>query len=309
MINVEHIGFYLPEKIISNLARKNDFGVDENFIQNKVGITSIRIKKIDEETSDMCVKAYLNLQEKSGHKNEEIDCLIVCTQNPDNYGLPHTSAIVHSKLSLGQQCAVFDISLGCSGYVYGLSIIKSFMEANLFNKGVLITADHYSKIIDEQDKNTSLLFGDAATATLLTNSAKNVWQIKQFVFGSNGSKCHSIKVDDMTQKFIMDGYDVCNFVAKTIPPHILYTIEKNNLSIDQIEQFIVHQGSKFIIDTVRRKLNVSPDRLPFLAMQYGNTVSSSIPMILKDTSLHHKYVLISGFGVGLSWASCILERT
>lgn len=307
MIYLKEIGYYLPTSEISNVARMEKFALEEDFLLQKIGITSLKIKNPDEETSDMCVKAYLDLQTKAQFQNEEIDCLIVCTQNPDAHGLPHTSAIVHEKLFLKQDCAVFDISLGCSGYVYGLSIAKSFMQANGFNKGVFITADPYSKIIDENDRNTTLLFGDAATATLLTQTKQNAWQIGQFSFGSDGSKHQAIQVDN-SKKLVMNGREVFNFAAKVIPTHIQQTLQKNNVSMNMIDQFILHQGSKYIVTMIQQQLGVPDEKVPFLATQYGNTVSSSIPMLLKDVHSNHKRLLICGFGIGFSWGSCILER-
>ena len=308
MIYLNCIGSYLPDDEVFNASKLDKFSVSGDFLLNKIGIASLRKKNPDEETSDMSVKAFHDLQTKAGFDREDIDCLIVCTQNPDGYGLPHTSAIVHEKLGLKQSCAVFDISLGCSGYVYGLSIMKGFMLTNGLNNGVFITADPYSKILDQNDKNTAFLFGDAATATLLTRTKQNAWTMGQFVFGSNGTNNQAIYVDDAKRKLNMNGRDVFNFAATVIPSHIHDTLQKNNLSIEQIDQFILHQGSQFIVNTIQQKLGIAEEKAPFLATDYGNTVSSSIPMILKNTDTKHKYILICGFGVGLSWGSCILER-
>lgn len=307
MIYLDAIGSYLPSNEVSNHSKVEKFAVKDDFLLQKIGITSLRVKNSDEDTSDMCVKAYLDLQTKTSVSKDDLDCLIVCTQNPDGYGLPHTSAIVHNKLSLKQNCAVFDISLGCSGYVYGLSIAQSFMMANGFHNGVFITADPYSKIIDDEDKNSTFLFSDAATATLLTRSKQNTWQMGHFLFGSDGSKYESIRVDDVRQKFIMNGREVVNFAAKIIPTHIHQLLQKNNLSLGDIDKFIFHQGSKFIINTIQQKLGLSEDKVPFLVKNYGNTVSSSIPMILKDLERTNKPVVICGFGVGLSWGSSVLR--
>lgn len=307
MIYLEQIGYYLPSTEVSNFSKLKKFDIQEEFLLQKIGVTQLQIKNSDEETSDMCVKAYLDLQSKAKFSHDDIDCLVVCTQNPDNFGLPHTSAIVHDKLKLRQDCAVFDISLGCSGYVYGLSILKGFMTTNGFKTGILITADPYSKIIDSSDKNTSLLFGDAATATLLTTSTDNTWKIGNFLFGSDGSKHEAIHVDSR-RTFVMNGWEVFNFTAKYIPQHIQQTLEKNNLTLEEVDQILLHQGSKYIVTTIQQKLKVSEEKIPFLAQKYGNTVSSSIPMLLKDVNLSYNRLLICGFGIGFSWGSCILER-
>ena len=154
MIGIKAIGTYLPEVRTSNFDRMKKFDMTESFVKHKIGFTDVAIKAPEHETSDLCVKAWEDLQENHPVNPENIDCVIVCTQNPDGNGLPHTSAILHEKLSLPLSCAVFDISLGCSGYVYGLSVIKSFMEENEFKCGLLFTADPYSKVLNNDDKKT-----------------------------------------------------------------------------------------------------------------------------------------------------------
>src|SRR6185437_3685113 len=141
--------------------------------------------------------------------------LVVVTQNPDR-NIPHVSAQLHGRAGLSESCAVFDISLGCSGYVYGLAIVKSFMQAQGLRSGVLITADPYSKIIDPADRNTVLLFGDAATATLIADDP--VWTLEAFSFGSRGKDWPAIRTE--AGKFVMNGRGVFNFAATTVPNDI-----------------------------------------------------------------------------------------
>ena len=256
------------------------------------------------KASDLCVKAYKNLLDKIDLDKNDIDCCIVVTQNPD-FNIPHTSAIVHGKLDFPHECACFDISLGCSGYVYGLSNIISFMQSNNLKNGLLFTADPYSDIIDKDDKNTALLFGDGATVTYINNEAKFV--PKDFRFGTDGSGYKELLCNE---KLYMNGRAVFNFTATTIPKHIHKILEQNNLEDQDIDKYILHQGSKYIVDTIRKRLKVSEDKVPFDMYEYGNTVSSSIPIILEKEMQkdQNKKLVISGFGVGLSWASAILEK-
>src|SRR5262249_44373937 len=156
------------------------------FLREKSGMVRLAIRAPGEETSDLCTGAFADLQRRVGVRKEDIDCIVVCTQNPDARGLPHTSAVVHAKLELPDSCAAFDISLGCSGFVYGLSAIQGFMQANGLTKGILFTADPYSKIIEETDKTTSLLFGDGAAATFISDAP--VWRTGKFLFGSRGQE-------------------------------------------------------------------------------------------------------------------------
>ena len=307
MIGINAIGTYLPTKRESNFAKLKKFEMNESFVREKIGFTKLAKKSSKQETSDLCVQAWENLKEKTAINPNEIDCIIVCTQNPDGRGLPHTSAVVQAKISLPQTCAAFDISLGCSGYIYGLSIIKSFMESNGFKKGLLFTADPYSKVIDKNDKKTATLFGDGATVTLMTN--KPIFELGKFVFGSDGTKKDGIIIND-DGYLKMNGRAVFTFTVRKIPNNILEMLKINNLAIENIEKFILHQGSLHIVNSVADNLGVPRSKCPFYSAQYGNTVSSSIPMILNHEFNNQdlKIAVLSGFGVGLSWASTYILR-
>lgn len=301
MIGIKNVGYYIPENKRSNYSYKEKFDIDDAFIESRIGIKYTALKEPNEEASDLCVKAFDQLSSETNIQIDEIDCIIVVTQNPD-YNIPHTSAIVHGKLKAPQSCACFDVSLGCSGYVYGLSIIKSFMESNNMKKGLLFTADPYSKNINEEDKNTFLLFGDAATATLMSDDA--LYDISKVDFGTLG-KDHKELICD--EKIAMNGRAIFNFAARKVPASIKKALKLNNKSMDEIDLVVFHQGSKYIVNTLAGLLKIEDDKAPFDAAEYGNTISSSIPIILKKELLNSKKnILITGFGVGLSWATTIL---
>jgi 3-oxoacyl-[acyl-carrier-protein] synthase-3 len=306
MIGIQAIGTYIPAGRIDNRQRMAQFETDETFLLEKTGMLRLAIKAEDEETSDLCSKAFHDLQDKTGLRSDDVECIVVCTQNPDGHGLPHTSAIVHAKLGLSDSCAAFDISLGCSGFVYGLSIIQGFMQANGFRKGVLFTADPYSKIVDTRDKNTSLLFGDGATATLI--SATPVWRSGKFLFGSHGKESAAIEIEPSSGKLTMNGRAVFSFSATVVPKNITAMLAANDLAVEDIDYFALHQGSRYIVDTLKKKLGIEEGKAPFVATDYGNTVSSSIPLILSEIDAEAKHVVIAGFGVGLSWASSVLFK-
>ena len=181
-VGLTEIGVYIPENTESNYAKKEALKVDDDFIKTKIGVETVTRKAADEETSDMCIRAFADLRCRYALEAESVDCLVVVTQNPDGSGLPHTSAIVHGKLGCRDSCAAFDISLGCSGFVYALSIVTSFMQQNGMRQGLLFTADPYSKVLDPDDRNTALLFGDAATVTLLSDHS--IWYPRTFLFST-----------------------------------------------------------------------------------------------------------------------------
>ena len=305
MIGIETIGSYIPTQRISNYDRKEKLGLDDLFIEHKIGIQQIAIKAADEDTSDLCVRAYEQLCLQHSFLGDEVEVLVVVTQNPDT-NLPHTSAIVHGKLGLPETCACFDISLGCSGFVYGLSIVQAFMQANGFRCGLLFTADPYSKIVDPIDKSTASLFGDAATITLISDSP--LYVTSQFTFGTIGKQCNDLLCRNGV--LFMNGRAIFNFAARYVPADVKHLLDNEGLSLNSIDRFVFHQGSKYVLDTITKRLKADKDKVVFDATHYGNVVSSSIPIILgkEFEDSKNEQILISGFGVGLSWASTILKR-
>lgn len=304
MLGIETIATYIPETKKSNYDLKEKFELDDDFIENKIGVKYHALKDEGFKSSDMCVKAFENLQKISDVNIEELECCIVITQNPD-FNIPHASAIVHGKLDLPSNCAAFDISLGCSGFVYGLSNIIAFMKSNGMKKGLLFTSDQYSDILNQEDKNTALLFGDAATVTLISEDALLI--PIDFSFGTNGRDYKELICED---KLYMNGRAVFSFTATTAPKHIKALLKKNVLEDEDIQKYYLHQGSKYIVDTIRKRLKVDENKVPFDMVEYGNTLSSSIPIMLAKemNSLQKGKIVLSAFGVGLSWASAIIEK-
>ena len=305
MIGIQEIASYIPQGRISNYARKELFKIDDTFIEKKIGVKRVSLREAGEDTSDLCLKAYEKLLQKTSIDPSEIEVVTVVTQNPDT-NIPHTSAIVHGRLGLAERCAAFDISLGCSGYVYGLSILQAFMKENGFTKGLLFTADPYSKIVDKNDKNTALLFGDAATATLISDRA--VYALQDITFGTLGKRYGDIMCADGTLS--MNGRGIFDFAAKYIPDDIRSLLARNGLHTEDIGRFVFHQGSRFIVDTLTKRLSLDRQRVAYDIYEYGNTVSSSIPIILEKEIAGHRSdtIVVSGFGVGLSWSSGILRK-
>lgn len=306
MIGIKAIGTYLPAGRQSNLTRLVEFDMTEESLNEHIGFRQIAIKGSGETTAAMAVAAIRALQEKTGLDPGTVQALAIVTQNPDR-NIPHLSAEVHGTLSLAPACACFDISLGCSGYVYGLSVLSSFMTANGMNRGILVTADPYSGIVDPADKNTSLIFGDGATATLLTDDPRYVAGLGSF--GTLGSEADRLACQN--GKLYMNGRAVFNFAAKQVPADVMQVLQKNGIGLEEVDCFIFHQGSRYIVDTIANRLGVSPDKARFHAAEYGNTVSSSIPLILAGEmdNTANRTILLSGFGLGFSWGTTVLKRT
>jgi len=309
-VGIEAIEYYLPERFMTSGELASNFGFDLQFVEEKIGVKRIYIAGENEMTSDMAVAAIEKLFKKRPDIKEKINVIAVCTQTPD-YQLPHTSAVVHKKLGLGQDVACFDIGLGCSGFVYGLSVVKAFIEENEIEYGLLVTAETYSKIIDEKDKNTKPLFSDAAAATLI--GREPYLTPLKFTFGTNGNGYDSLILRNQDYLF-MDGRGIFEFVATIVPEDLKRCLEINQLGINEIDYFVFHQASSFMINTLSKKLGVSNDKRIIKCIdRFGNTVSSSIPIaittIFDNCMSKNLKILISGFGVGLSWASTILSTT
>lgn len=307
MIGIKSIASYIPAGRIDNIAQAASFDRDEEFVLSKIGTTTLSLKGDAEETSDLCAAAVRNLLAKNPElKLNAIEALVVVTQNGDAEGLPHTSAIAQHKIGLPSHVACFDVSLGCSGFVYGLYVLKGFMEAAGLKNGILVTADPYSKIMDRTDRPTTLLFGDAATATWIGSDP--VWTLGPSSFGTDGSGAEYLVVKD--GHFHMNGRQVLGFANSNVIPQMEEVLSKAGMTLDEVEAIFLHQGSGAIVELLTKKLGENGHKAVRDLCGAGNTVSSTIPLLLERYAFESKFdsLVMSGFGVGLSWASALLLR-
>jgi 3-oxoacyl-[acyl-carrier-protein] synthase III len=303
---IKAIGTYIPEQSIENSGRAARFNYDAGALENKIGIRRTSRKQTTQETSDLCVAAFEDLEYRLGASldSDTLDLIVVVTQHPDGFGLPHSSAILHKKLGLTRQCFAFDISLGCSGFVAALATVSGHLLATGGKRAVLFTADPYSKSLSEDDKNTAMIFGDAATATLIEPGAQ--WQLGAFDMGTDGTKATALQRDEKGV-LRMNGRAVFDFCALNVPKSLNRALEINNMTMDDIDAYALHPGSKIIVDTICKRARLTAPEVLSCA-DYGNTVSSSVPLILAGLDRKAtQTVLISGFGVGLGWATTILK--
>jgi 3-oxoacyl-[acyl-carrier-protein] synthase-3 len=305
------IASYLPEQALDNIKQARAFNKTPDFIADKIGAYSLPRKLADQDASDLATSAVTSLLEKTGLNKQEVELLCVVTQNPARMGIPHTSAIVHGNLDMPSNCSVFDLSLGCSGYVYGLSIVASFMRANDLKNGILITSDPYSDILDPVDSNTSLLFGDAATASLIQDYPSKIsYQIGKLYAYANGKQGSCIQINE-SGKLEMNGRVVFNFALKQVPEQIKQCLSEEKIHIDLVDAILLHQGSYAIIDAVSRSFPGHEIKFSKKICETGNTVSSTIPLILEslmsEKDLVPKTIVASGFGVGLSIGTMLMR--
>lgn len=304
---IKDIEYYLPDNYVDTVQMAKRFGLDNNFIFNKTGMKKLS-KKVQ---NDACIEfgflACKKLLKKYESTRKDVGLLVVVTQTPDNNGIPHMSAVLHSRLELNKNCICFDIGLGCSGYVQALQIVQAMMVSNNIKNGIIVTSDQYSKRVDTGDKNTSLLFGDGASATLMCSKG-SLLVPHSFNYGIESMKSNSL---NHANEFLeMNGRSVFEFAIRNVPTSIKDIVSNAGHSLEDIDAFIVHQGSKFIVDQIRLKLGIDPGRkVPFACSDHGNTISSSIPITLKSLDLLNTNLLVlSGFGVGLSFSTSLLTR-
>ena len=259
------------------------------------------------------------------------DLIVTVTQTPD-YRIPHNSARLAHVLGLPNSVASFDLSLGCSGYVYGVVATLGFLSTSGLKNAVLVTCDPYSRIIDPADRDTNSVFGDAATATWISTDSEG-GNILALEFGTDGAGWEAIVVKGggaaepflatagglparegaMTDgaRLHMQGRAVFNFVNTRVPQSIRTCLDKAGLTIDDIDYFALHQGSIYMLDAMANRVGIPGEKLLKNMATYGNTVSSTIPLLLEELAstgrLKGKKVLLSGFGVGLSWATSIVQ--
>lgn len=320
---IKHISYYLPSNKVSNEDIVSQFPEwDSEKIIQKIGVKNRNISSADQYTSDMATEAVNALCIEHKIDKADIDYLIVCTQSPD-YFLPTTACIVQNKAGLSTNCAAIDINQGCSGYIYGLSLAKGLIVSKIAKNVVLVTAEMYSKHIHKMDKGNRSIFGDAASATLISD--EGMYRIGAFSLGSDGSGFENLIVKNgamRTQKTLdnsepndnnlyMNGPEIFNFTAKAVPELISKTLEKNNESLESIDQFIFHQANTFMLEYLRKKINIAKDKFLIDMENYGNTVSSTIPIALKnrtDKSLEDNKILLAGFGVGYSWGALVIYK-
>ena len=332
---IKAIKSFLPEQKLTNEQLAEQFGDwHASQILSKTGVAVRGVAGRNECASDLGVKAAQRLFESGACAPDEIDFLLFCTQSPD-YFTPTTACVMQDALGLKTSCGAIDINQGCSGYIYGLALAKSLVEAGTAQTVLLVTADTYTKFINRRDRSLLTLFGDGAAATLVRAVEADSELVGPFVLGTDGRganqimvkagglRCRptaetSIEKEDSSgnwrsdQNLFMDGADVFSFALRTVPPTLQQLLEKSGLTIDQIDFIIPHQANKFVLERLRAKLKFPAEKFWIDMEQSGNTVSSTIPIALESAIEQQRVkkgdrVALVGFGVGYSWGATMIE--
>lgn len=304
-----------------------------NRIKKSIGLNKRHIVIGNTTTSDLCEVAANKLLNEMKINKSDIEAIIFVSQTPD-YFQPATAAYLHGKLNLSENCSAFDVNQGCTGYIYGLWLAHMMIETNSCKKVLVLAGDTLSKVVNPFDSNVAALFGDAGTATLIEKSKKE--QKTYFTLHSNGSKFDTIiqpqgafriptkevindkRIFETTDKrnlnnLYMDGAEIFNFSIETEPKAIAEILEMSSSTQEDIDYIIFHQANKYIISNIARRLKFPLEKAPSETTgKYGNQSSASIPCTIcdainEDVTTKKVKLVLSGFGVGLSWATCQLE--
>ncbi len=322
--------YYLPEKTLSNHELEKEFVEwDAEKIEKKIGVRERHIVKENETALDLGFKAAEKVLRN--YDKNEIDFLLFCTQSTEYY-LPSGACILQYKLGLRTNIGAFDFNLGCSGFVYGLAIAKSFIQSGIANNVLLITASTYTKHIHHKDKSNKTIFGDGAAATIIESSDNE--SILKFSLGTDGSGYNNLivpngglknrydinakEIDDGSgsirtdNNLYMNGPEIFNFTIKAVPMVVEECLVNNQIELDQIDYVIFHQANKYMIEYLRKKIKIPKYKFYNNMLHTGNTVSATIPIALKECIDNNivkngNKVLLVGFGVGYSWGATIIE--
>jgi 3-oxoacyl-[acyl-carrier-protein] synthase-3 len=330
-MSIEGIAYALPSVLHTAADIAAATGAEQAFIADKVGLKTRYVLGPEETGIGLSVAACQKLLERHPElARDGVDLLVCVTQNPDRR-IPHNAPGIAQALGLPAQVASFDISLGCSGYVYGLEIVEGFLQRCGLRHAILVTCDPYTRVMAAEDRDTNCIFGDAATATWV--SAKGAGsQTLAVDFGTDGAGGSAIEIPaggaaqphvsllgpaDVQQhtrealKLHMRGRAVFNFVLSRVPASLQSCLERAGMSLDQIDLFALHQGSIYMLDALARRAGIPDTKVLKNMDRYGNTVSSTIPLLLAELQdrdeLRGRTVLLSGFGVGLSWSTAIVR--
>jgi len=332
-IFIKAVSYYLPERLLSNEMLSEihpEWSIDK--ISSKTGIKLRHIAADNEFVSDLAIKAAKSMMDEYCISSSSIDFILLCTQSPD-YLLPTTACLIQHSLNIPSTAGALDFNLGCSGYIYGLSIAKGLIAGNVAENVLLITSETYSKYIHPDDKSNRTIFGDGATASLI--SKQGFAEIKDFILGTDGSGAPNLIVKQggsrlpmkSNETFVdsygnvhsdanlfMNGPEIFTFTGQAVPALVQNTIKKNNLSFEDIDGFIFHQANLFMLNFLKKKIKIEDKKFFVFIEECGNTVSSTIPIALKEAKKvgflkGKKNILLAGFGVGYSWGGVIIELT
>lgn len=330
-VSLETVAAAVPRQVVSNLDYPLLSEQEKAFLIKTTGIKEKRLASEGLTSSDLCFEAAKAIFDAKKAVRDEIELLVFVSQSND-YFLPATAALLQHRLGLPKTTIAFDVGLGCSGYIYGLNIVASLMQTCGLNKALLLAGDVSSTTCSVEDKSTYPLFGDAGSASLLTRSTHNeTWYGNLYTDGSSADAImitdgmsrnrptpKSFELQDVAPgirrapiQLTLKGDEIFAFSIKEVPSSISELFKKYNKNIEDVDHFVMHQANKLMNETIRKRLKIEPEKTPYSLDVFGNTSSASIPLTLvtrlRQQLQQPSNLLLSGFGVGLSWGNLYIE--
>lgn len=317
------LGTYVPEKIMTNFDLEKIVDTSDAWIQKMTGIKERRIAAENEATSDLAYNAAVKALESSNTKAEELDLIVVATMTPD-YFTPSVSAILQKRLG-AHHAAAFDLGAACSGFVYGLEAGGNFIATGMYKKVLVIGAEVFSRILDWEDRNTCVLFGDGAAAAVLGEVEEGHGIIGShlgadgdlddvLVIPAGGSRAPATHetVDNRSHYLKMKGPEVFKFAVKAMPGAVEKVLSNTGIGIEELDLIVPHQANMRIISSAAKKLGFPTEKFVINLDKYGNTSAASVGLALgeaveKGMVKKGDNIALVGFGAGLTYASCVMK--
>ena len=316
-------GYYVPEKIMTNADLEKIVDTSDEWIVERTGIKERRIAEDGVPMSDLAMKAAESALADAGTAAEELDLIIVATLTSDRI-IPSTACMLQNRLG-AKHAAAFDLSAACSGFAYAASVAAQFIETGGYKKALVIGAETLSKYINWEDRNTCVLFGDGAGAAVL-GQVEDGYGILSFDLGSDGSGGDAIQIpssgslmpvskesiDQRLNLIHMNGKEVFKFAVKAMGRTVKNSLEKIGMPQEKIDWLVPHQANIRIIESAAKRLSMPMDKVIVNIQKYGNMSAACIPIALAEASAAKRFkkgdiIALSGFGAGLTWASCIIR--
>lgn len=318
------LGSYLPEQILTNQDLEKIVETSDEWIFSRTGIKERRIAGLQEFTSDMGVKAAHKALEAAGLAVTQIDLILVATMTPD-YISPSTAALIQGALG-AKQAAAFDLQAACAGYLYGLSMAKAYIESGMYQNILFISTEKLSSFIDYKDRSTCVLFGDGASAAVISNKGAG-FEINQVCLGCDGSLSELLYIpgggsrnpaslatlEQGLHYLKMNGKEIFKYAVRQMQASALECLQKSGLALDSISWLIPHQANVRIIDAIAKNLNIPDEKVYKTVHKYGNTSAASLAIALdelvQEASINSgEHLLLVAFGAGLTWGATILTK-
>lgn len=323
-------GSYVPEKILTNDDLTQFVETDDEWIKERTGVERRHVMD-KETTADMAAKAAQRALEASGIEATDIDMIIVSSVS-SNLILPNTACYVQEQLG-ADNATCFDMNTACTGFIMAYNTVQSFINTGLINTALIIGAEGLSNLVDWEDRGTCILFGDGAGAAVIKKDENAVFDTVMHADGSQGNAltCENAytfrkRKFDTEERVAqqdsegtpdktyigMDGQAVFRFAVKQVPLCIKELMEKMDITESDIDLFILHQANRRIVESVAKRIGTTMDKVPMNMMEYGNTSSACIPILLDEMVKENRIergqrVIMSGFGAGLTWAATYVE--